>query len=88
MREPIMPAIKANEDDVIKAAIAIFHYRQKQTSDPEPNYRHPMLYKDKEWRAIPATEQMYYCEMAMAVFRTFRIQTPTTITLPYIPERA
>jgi len=82
MREPVkLPAIKASEDDVIKAAIAIFHLRQKQSSDPEPNHRHPMLYKDKEWQAIPATERMYYCDMAMAAFRTFGIETPTTIQL-------
>lgn len=66
-------SIKAASADILKGAKAIFELRKKMVNDPDPAHRHPMLYKEYGWDALPASEQIYYCDMSIANLTSFGV---------------
>ena len=66
----------AGEADVLKGAQAIFEYRKRSVSAKDPRDAHPMFYASYTWDKLPISEQVYYCEMSVANFRSFGITTP------------
>lgn len=76
----LMTAVRASAADVLKGAKAIFELRKKMVNDPDPAHRHPMLYKEYGWEALPASERIYYCDMSIANFTSFGVTCePVTI---------
>lgn len=76
-----LPSIRATEADVLKGAQAVFELRKRQVTDPAPEHRHPMTYKDYRWPDLPASEKVYYCDMAIAALNSFGVTCePVTIT--------
>jgi hypothetical protein len=74
MKNPI--TISADVNDILTGGVALFGLRKKRVADDDPAHRHPMLYRDKNWPDLPASEKEYYCDMAAAVLNSFGVSTP------------
>jgi hypothetical protein len=74
-----IPTVQATMADVTKAAKDLFDFRQTSATDTGPQNRHPIMYRGYKWDALPASEKMYYSEMAAVVLESFGIR-PTMPT--------
>jgi hypothetical protein len=68
-----IPTVVATTADVMKAAEDLFDFRQSSASDTDPQHRHPIMYRGYKWAALPASEKMYYCDMAGIVLQSFGV---------------
>lgn len=59
--------------DIERAGKSIFEFRRRSANDKEAKHRHPMLYRDVKWDALPAAEKVYYCDMAILAFITLGV---------------
>lgn len=69
-----IPTVVATTADVTKAAKDLFDFRQSAAAESSPQDRHPIMYKGYKWDALPASEKMYYCDMAGVVLQSFGVK--------------
>ncbi len=68
--------VKASPADIASAAQAVFEFRRKHVHDPEPAYRHPMMYATYKWDDLPTSEKVYYCDQVTIALVSFGISVP------------
>lgn len=69
-----IPTVVATTGDVVKAAKDLYEFRQISAADTNPQNRHPIMYRGYTWDALPASEKMYYCDMASIVLASFGVK--------------
>lgn len=74
-----IPTVQATKADIVQAARELFNFRQTSASDTDPRNRHPIMYRGYTWDKLPASEKMYYCDMAGIVLQSFGVK-------PTMPE--
>jgi hypothetical protein len=74
-----IPTVQATKADIISAAKELFDFRQTCAGNINPRDRHPIMYRGYTWDKLPASEKMYYCDMAGIVLQSFGVK-------PTMPE--